>query len=253
MGEGSPAEPEDPVVTVSTDAAEYVLHPGSHRATTELATETLRDIDGVVLESGVHPYETVTLAELEQNTQYAELVDHAVDRHMPVFLVDVPYQSSGAKTMLMETLLLGAPFLLGMYGMLHGHPGFSGLLVPALATCTGGSAASQRVNRAASYLQLSGAYTSLGFRSAMTAAKLDAFVAPHLSEQVDGKPRILVEYGAGHLDIAAYLRHPTLRKHVVRAGKRLHQHTVKTAQCQEICAFERRDAAYTKTVYEASF
>lgn len=237
-------------VTVSTEQAVYMQHPGNHTAPSPISAETVETVDAVVLENGTEPFEDVSLDWLREQVQYQELVDQCADAETPIFLVDVPYPGSETRLYLSEVANLGLPCAAGITGLLHGHAALGLLTLPAFAFSLGGSSRSPTVNRAAGYLQLSNAYTWNGFRSAVAAEKLETIVTPQLAEHRDIPPVILVEYGAGHLDIGTYLRHPQLRRQVIRTHQRVFSRNIPSKALEQVAAFHFDTESTEKHIHE---
>lgn len=254
-GEDQHSGCDDSLLSVSTEHAEYLLHPGTHRRPTRVTDSTLRRIDGLVLESGMRQYGDLSLDDLRNHQQYAAILPDAMEQETDIFVVDAPYTGSDARIVLGEGgATLGVPCLAGLLGLAHGHPGLGLLTVPVLAFCAGG-VLPRSPSPLISYAQLSNAYNSFGVRSAVAAMKLEEWAAPRLAEQTGGTPTILVDYGAGHMDIAAYLQHRLLRKAVVTYGERVLRGSLDTDQLRHSCRF-RYDTAtngYEKIVTERSF
>ncbi len=239
-------------VTVSTDNAVYLLHPGQHTETSRIDTDVIERVDAVVLENGTQPYDDVTVDWLEAQPQYRELVAQCRDTKTPIAVADAPYPGSSSWMYLSEVAELGLPCAAGILGLLHGYTALGALTVPAFAFAFGGAGHSERMNRLAGYLQLSGAYTWSGFRSAVTAEKLDSVVASQLAAESDIPPTILVEYGAGHLDIGSYLRHPWLRRQVINTHRRL-SFQEREDTLEAVCLFQFADDTCEKQVAAATF
>ncbi len=251
MGQGTDTD----LLRVETDAATYVLHGGSHGRATQIPDATMRHVDGVVLESGsMGPHESLSTDDLRKEQQYGDLIQQSMDNETDIFVVDVPYTCSDLRVLLEGSLGLGLPFLAGLFGMLHVHIGFSLLMLPAIGFAIGG-APSRRMDRVASYAQLSGAYTAFGFRSAVAAEKLEQQVAPQLREDTGTSPIILIDYGSGHLDIAAYLQHPRLRRAVIAFGTRALRGTLDMDYVDRVSQYRFDTAVDTAehVVYEGSF
>lgn len=254
MEEGEQYQADKHLLSVSTAVADYFLHPGSHQRTTHISEKTLQRIDGLVLESGMVRYEDLCLEEFRKNRQYTDAVGAAMARERNIFVVDVPYACSDARVFLGEAgAKLALPFLAGLAGVAHAHVGFGLLTLPAIAFCAGDANQSSLLNQLASYAQFSNAYNSFGFRSAVAAEKLEQFVAPRLEEETGSRPTILLDYGAGHLDIAAYLQHPRIRKSVLRFGGRTLRSTLDMERVHTICEFHTVGGTYEKVLHEASF
>lgn len=213
------------LLNVTTDTATYLLHAGSHARPTRIADETLRHVDGIVLESGMMQYDDLSIDKLRQEPQYGELIQESEGKGTDIFVVDVPYTCSDLRVLLTQMAWLGVPFIAGFLGMLHLHAGLGLLMLPVFAMALGG-APSRLLRTVAGYAQVSTAYTSLGFRSAVTAENLEQQVAPQLQNDIGRRPVILTDYGTGHLDLAVYLRHPRLRRAVIRFGAALYRSTL---------------------------
>jgi hypothetical protein len=255
MERREPHRNDDGLLELSTANASYLLHPGSHRQPTRIDAATLRRIDGLVLESGMMRYSDLSIERLRHQPQYASLLSSATAEKMDIFVVDTPYAHSDRRTVLGAGSAIGVPFLAGLAGMAHGTPGLGMLAVPAIAFCAGGGVGGCLPAAAVSYAQLSNAYNSFGIRSAVAAMKLDRWVAPRLTESGGERPTIFVEYGAGHLDIAAYLQHPWIRRAVVRYAEAAPNRLLAAGALRRGCHF-RYDAdwaAYRKTVCERTF
>lgn len=238
------------LVEVETAEAMYLQHPAAHHATTCISGERMQGMDAVVLESGVHRYEDVTIDDLAGMPQYKNLVVQCRECDVPIFLVDLPYRGADAGAYAATATALGAPCVLGVIGAAHVHPVLGLFALPAMSLCWGGSNRSSWMNAVARYMQIGAAYTSLGFRSAVAAKKIVSSVVPRLPRR---QPTVLIEYGAAHLDIGVYLQHARLRDAVIRLHRQAPVRFVDRDYLQKVCAFRFKNGACTKSVYETSF
>ncbi len=238
-------------LTVATEQADYLLHPGNHTVTSRFSAETVESVDTVVLENGTKPFDGLTLDWFREQEQYRELVDRCRDVETPITVVDVPYPGPDTRLYLSEIAAIGMPCAAGILGVLHGHTALGVLALPALAFSLGGNRHSAGMNRAAGYLQLSDAYTWSGFRSAVAAEKLETRVVPQLIDDGVERPTVLVDYGAGHLDIGPYLQHPRLRCHVIRMHRSVRH--VDDGLLSQVCTFRFAEDEMENTVQTATF
>lgn len=231
----SPFEDCEALLATATDNAYYGQHPGTHFETSQIPAPVLSATDAIVLESGVDRYEALELEELYHHDQYASIVrQNLADGKKSMFFVDVPFKHAEWYVHTVEIgMKIGVPCAAGVLGAMRGRPELAALMVPALSFC----AAGQRWKRFASKLQLCNAYNSFGLRSAITAKKLEEFVAPYVGKDLDHAPRLLVDYGSGHLDISTYVERPSLRKRVMQFNKLLRNHHIDTDYLSRVCEF----------------
>ncbi len=221
----------DEVLSFSTDTADYHFYPGMHSEASPTA-DLMQEMDAMVLEEGW--YQRADVGHLSENCQYGGAIRANLrDGQNPIYFVDtqvpevtpdgdVDWNDVRARIGLIYAQVVGGIVATGgggIGGVVAGHPE-AGVLALPLAGIMGGLAANKVENdefrNATAYTQISYAFLPLtGGRSALSAEKIDEFVAPKVAEDVGRRPDIYVEYGAGHLDIKPYLQHPTLRKSVM--------------------------------------
>jgi len=71
------------------------------------------------------------------------------------------------------------------------------------------------------YLSLSHLLDLTSYRSAISAEKIEKFVAPEMERRIGRKPRILIDFGFDHVDIENYLKHKKLRNAVLNLHRYL--------------------------------
>jgi len=224
------------VLSFSTERANYHLYGGIHSNETQ-TSEVIPEMDALVLEKGSYKDEYGSLEALDDHRQYKEVVGTNIDTvRSPIYYVDteskyeiadLDYDTDGLKKALRE-IGVAQPISLGSIGipafaalkLAPTYPEAAVLALPVAATGSGWVANKTEntyIDDIAGHLQLSGAYTPFGGRSALSAEKIEEFVAPKVGEETGEKPDIYVEYGAGHLDIKPYLQRPRLRRSVMAA------------------------------------
>jgi hypothetical protein len=212
-----------------TKNAGYTLSLEMHDFPTA-PSKSIENYDAIVIETGACTYLNPT-AFILGDTPYKGLVDANLEcvRPKPVFYVDIP-----PSTTLQKTYEEGALFsVLADYAVANtlawvsiAYPPytlplalpFAGMVLPMLGMTKTGRC--ETVNKFNSFVQLSLFGFSSGYRSAACADKIERSIAPALREDIGRKPNFFITYGAGHADIAQYLRHKTLRETVVRLHAR---------------------------------
>lgn len=230
------------LLSAHTAAGTCHIHPGNHGETTTVPAAIVREVDGVVLEEAATPYERLELDDFRAVEQYAAALGTALDGERPtVYAVDVPlaggveaYHERGLDTFLELVLVAGGLAVLGIVGLLLGVVLAPLLCVPLLVLLLVGylppgvvsrpGRLGGALRRTIAYAQLVNGYSAAAARSAAVAETLDAHLLPYLRAEHGRRPELFVDYGAAHLDIYAYLRHPRLRRAVLRCY-RLHNLT----------------------------
>ncbi|WP_156105675.1 hypothetical protein [Halobellus rufus] len=224
--------------------------PGSHSETTELPDALLDAADGVVVEDAGTRYENLLLDELRRQPQYEELLRANLDGdRVPVFVADVPprdgreaYEAGTGVDTVVELVAVSVTLaVVGAVVAALAVVGFFGAGLPetavgvavavilwlplVTASCLHVLPASalRRPDRIGALLrglvargQLVNAYSLAAARSAAVAETLDAELLPYLRRELGRRPELVVDYGFAHLDVRTYLRHPRLRRAVLR-------------------------------------
>lgn len=221
------------LLTARTASGTCHLAPGYHGEATALPDGALDAADGVVVEEAGTRYENLRLDDLRRQPQYGALLDATLDGdRVPVFAVDVPpeggregYESGvdAVTELVAATATLAA---LGVVGVALGAPVAALLWLPlAMTVCLHvlPPSAMRRPDRIGASLrglvargQLLNAYSLAAARSAAVAETLDARLLSYLRRQLGRRPELIVDYGFAHLDVHTYLRHPRLRRAVLR-------------------------------------
>ncbi|MCK4429050.1 MAG: hypothetical protein KAU95_01645 [Candidatus Aenigmarchaeota archaeon] len=202
----------------STENAEYTLYPGVHGETTKIKMEDMKDYDAIVLETGFNDYENYDMINLLSTADYSEVIGKnlLLDEPKPIFYVDIPpkkwlgKKGSGYNiNKIVHALSFTIPFGLGITNLPLGIP----LMMPAISlySCFL-KENTDKLDKVINYLGVSYFYTQSGFRSAISAKKIEEFVVPEIEKRKDDeKPNIFIEYGALHGDLEPYLKHKKLR------------------------------------------
>jgi hypothetical protein len=231
----------DKFLTSSTENADYIIHPGKHDKPTQVSTELLENFDAIVLEAAGKPYEQIDIEKLYDVDQYEEIINKNLNKaEKPLYLLDSPLEEPRNISMAGEAsfhAFVIAP-ICGLGTMITPEAAIGAL--PGLTVGLSLLEIDKYDETIAPYQQISMAPTSLGFRSAITAEKLEK-----LPEKLDSeKPNIMVDYGAIHSDIKSYLEFPRLRNlnkkfHSLHGfGKR------DESYFEKACKFEYREKSY---------
>lgn len=252
-----PDVPDDGgLLTARTAAGTCYLHPGYHSRTTSVPRELLAGVDGLVLEAAGHRYERLDLDALRTHGQYEELLAADLDgERVPVYAVDVPPVGGidglheGWLDEARELLVVaGTAALVGLVGVALGAwPGALLCLPLAVVLAVGylpsrlvsrKGLAGQTLRRLFAYGQLLNAYSLAAARSAAVAETLDARLLPYLRQELGRRPALFLDYGVAHLDVYVYLRHPRLRRAVVRLYRWHDAGNRDWRYLDRVCAFE---------------
>lgn len=248
------------LLSVSSENANYYLHPGDHYKETQISDNFLEKMDGIVLEYAKEGYEQVSLEEFTNSIQYESIIEKNLDlEESPLFCVDTPYKDieEDVNNYFKRNTASSA---IGTAGIALGRPEFALLMLPISSKLLAHKFPEKALN-SASYAQLSDAGSSVGLRSALAADKLEKFVSPKLVEDKGQKPNILVDYGSGHLDIGAYIQHSNIRDKVLKLHQKNDFGPLQEEYVNEVCEFNFQDienwnsnelegTRYKKIVYE---
>jgi len=209
-----------------TNNAIYTLYYGDHTKPTYI--NDIEKFDAIILETGVDKYEEVDIYSLLFNIQYYKLFEEnsRIRNPRPIFYVDVPNNDS------IRDIIYKYPYLLliselqfalitlysSIYLFLQEIPAWAILLVPSLSTILS-FFTTDKAGKFLGYLSLSRALDRSSYRSAISAKKIEEFVAPEIKKRIGRKPNILIVYGAGHNDMEPYLKHKKLRDIVIKIQK----------------------------------
>lgn len=186
-----------------TKNANYDLHPAYHFLRTK--KKGLEDFDAIVLESGLRRYENSTLFDLRDNRQYKKIISKAEEKKKPLYFVDVPPISSSKYFSLKDAIRLK---------IVDGAT--SSLVLPFVSNLLSYANFIEPVAEINSYLVLSNFCSPVGFRSAISARKIEENIAPAIRKRKGEKPNIFVEYGGGHIDMKHYLQRKWLMDSVIK-------------------------------------
>jgi hypothetical protein len=208
----------------STASANYKLYLCLHPLENEI---DIANADALVLETGFSDYDELQLLTLLSLPSYRDSVlkNIKLSKPKPIFFVDLPPAKFLRKDKNCYFLLnsieaaeIILPFsLVGMYYPLT-LPLFLPLISELFHLINLKSKNFAKIN---SYLSLSLFYSGSGLRSAISAKKIEEHIAPELRKRKGDKPNILIEYGAGHVDLKSYLSHKKLRNFVIEFHKLL--------------------------------
>ncbi len=205
-------------ITYSTDTANYIQSAARHDETTEV-DDWFEEVDTVVLETGVVPYEELRTFDLLAHTQFEELMGKGVEEEIEsLYAVDVPLEEEMEQTrewIGLRRIMEAAAATAGVYLAYASHPGFAATAFPFLHTISAYAANNGHLKETSSLTGLSHFYDATAFRSAVSARKIDEFVAPKEAAKRGEKPTIYLEYGAAHLDMKHYIKHDWLRDVVI--------------------------------------
>jgi hypothetical protein len=175
--------------------------------------------NAIVIETGMETYEDVGIYPSISFPELRETVlkNLSLRDPNPIFYVDMPYRMGHIKAFSAEIAQTVGPLLAGAFlANFNAIPQlcFIPFAIP-LASLIIGALPSRHLAGALGDIELGHFYTSASLRSAVSAEKMDNFIAPALQRQ-DQKPIILVGYGSGHHDIITYLEHERLRKTMIK-------------------------------------
>jgi hypothetical protein len=201
----------------STRNANYRLDYIIHGLQTEF--KNLEDCDGIIIESASHPYKYVNLSDILTNFQYIRK-NLELEKPKPIFLCDLPVKKSLYNIGNLEYFfsLYSALETMIPWILLSGFLSFPPLIfLPILPY----SFCVVKPGKLSAYSSLILFYSLFAYRSAVTAEKIESFIAPEISRRIKRKPYICIEYGASHSDIEVYLKHEKLRRAVIGFNKNI--------------------------------
>ncbi|MDD4894323.1 MAG: hypothetical protein PHW54_03310, partial [Candidatus Omnitrophica bacterium] len=210
----------------STCKADYILYGGIHARGVNLSEKTLQQIDAVVLETGAGTYEYWTLDELFSHLLYRNLASKTEEFKKPIFFVDLPnskfIRNKFFSLLVLVSTLLEISLIILPATFFVKNPSYVTLplVLPIFsllfAFITSILPSGKIWKNISSYMTLSLFFTPIvGFRSAITAEKIEEFVVPRIEKRKGSRPNMLIVYGIGHNDIKPYLQHKWLRKIVL--------------------------------------
>ncbi len=204
------------VMKFETENAKYNLNPGRHSRTTK---EDVKGFDVIILESGPSKYENIKLGSLNDFHQYKKISEDASRLKKPIYIVDMPTVDSEIWFDMQKAEMI-APLYMIPLALLYAPPPAALPLISAfsLPTISGllPNINAKPVTEINSYLSISNFYTPCGFRSAISAKKIEENIAPAIRKKKGEKPKIFVEYGGGHVDMKHYLKSNILRESVIK-------------------------------------
>ena len=195
----------------STEKADYIFYPDyDHSKETEIPPDIMKEVDAVVFETGWNEYDKMTNDEYKRYG--GNLIEGMFNQNKPVFFVDVP-MAKRFRGNEWGKIKFG---LINMF--LHYGPAIFGLAAQGLIFVS-----KKRSNwqKALHYLLLASFYTTTGCRSAVSARKIDDNISTMLREELGRKPKILIHYGAAHLDMIPMLKFKNIRNSVIFFHKNL--------------------------------
>lgn len=221
------------LLTARTASGTCHLAPGHHGEATALPDGALDAADGLIVEEAGTRYENLRLDDLRRQPQYGALLDANLDGdRAPVFAVDVPPEggregyAAGVNAVTELVAVTATLAALGVVGVALGAPLAALCWLPlAMTVCLHllPPSAVRRPDRTGAFLrgaiargQLLNASSLAAARSAAVAETLDARLLPYLRRKLGRRPELVVDYGFAHLDVHTYLRHPRLRRAVLR-------------------------------------
>ncbi len=198
-----------------TENAKYNLHPAFHNKITE--AKNLEDYDAIILESGTLKYEN-DLSYFSNYKQYEKIIKDVFELKKPVYSVDMPSKISENvfKDIIGYAAIETAEIIIPFYVSFSAPPATLPLALPLVSLILSPGNSINSIAEADSYLSLSKFYMPAGFRSAISAKKIEEHIAPAIGEEKGEKPNIFVEYGAGHVDMKHYLKSKRLRDSVIK-------------------------------------
>jgi len=202
-----------------TGNACYRLHYGNHFRATRAS---IREFDAIVLETGFSVYEDWDIDYLLYHRQYSSIFKEnaCLKNPRPIFYVDIPERKRIRDLDLIGyALTLPADMLVTLTAVLFSYYLPSNELADAslimLLSYILETGARDKTGKFLGYLSLSHLLDLTSYRSVISAEKIEKFVAPEMERRIGRKPRILIDFGAGHADMEIYLTHKKLRSVVL--------------------------------------
>jgi hypothetical protein len=196
----------------STENADYTLHYAFHTQATEI--DNLESYDAIVLESGYGNYEEWKYSDLYFNLQYHRIIEanEKLQQPRPIFFVDLPpnkfFRKRRKLGVFLSTLDVYIPFSISLSYLPWSLP----FLLPFVSfVFSPFTTFGRKSGRFSSYFSLPHFYSCHTLRDAVSAYKIEEFVAPEMKERIKHKPYIFIDYGAGHSLIELSLKHKKLR------------------------------------------
>ncbi|NOQ56302.1 MAG: hypothetical protein GQ477_05880 [Nanohaloarchaea archaeon] len=226
----------------STHNADYSFNFGWHKfKKTDIGS--IENYDAIVLESGFERYEDFSLKQLSVQKQYSLLIEEnlKLDNPLSMFFVDVPttklfgddkldYGCGGLyQTLSFCVPAMLSPEILPLSGILAVP--FSSVVLSIFCGYN------KTFDTISSNLSSSLFYTMNGYRSAVSAEKIDEFIAPEIQKRKenDSKPNILIDFGFVHNDLCFYLKHKKIRDAVIDFNSNLNIHPIDKSYLDKVC------------------
>lgn len=240
---------------VETDNANYGIHSGIHVLPSDIGQDLIEDSDAIVLETGSMDYESVSENEIgnaRMHGQYDRILERNEEENpSDIYFVDTPSRHGTISYLMTESFLKEViPYNVAGGSLMSINPALAPLALPFMSSAYGSifARATGKGEKSIGHLQTSQFYTGTGLRSAISAKKMEEFVAPRVSEEIDDKPNILVDYGAGHLDLAPYLEHPKLRDSVIKINSLWDHYPINKSYLDKVCQFSYPDLEDQRTL-----
>lgn len=189
--------------------------------------DDIEKFDAIVIETGFNSYEEWGLPFLLYDPQYC-LVSRknvTLKNPKPIFYVDIPQTERMRKLNLIGYLLTRPfeAFFTFAAVFLSPYLPLSVKWMPTipLFSYISGLGAIDKTGNFLGYLSLSRVPDLMSYRSAISAKKIEEFIAPEIENRVGRKPNILIDFGAAHADMEVYLKHKKLRNAVLKLHRYL--------------------------------
>lgn len=225
----------------STDTADYSFNFGWQDTTTKISN--IEQFDTIVLETGIERYEDYTLKDLSVQKQYSNLIKEnlKMDKAISLFFVDIPSKKLFKNNIVNHNFMKSYSVLFTYIPAVLSLPilPVGGIFaLPFTSLCLSHLCGyNKTIDNFNSHLSLSLFYTMGGYRSAISAKKIDEFIAPEIQKRKDedSKPNIFIEFGCGHNDICFYLKHKKIRDTVIDFNTKLKIHPVISSYLNKVC------------------
>lgn len=175
---------------VETDRAIYELIYSHHKLANHL---TVEGADAVVCETGQSSGRTLWIDDLLEAPQYKHTLSECMNLGIPVYSVDVAsppsWSEMGKQSVLSKGIIAVARYLLGSFLNIKQYK----------KILEAGKSIPYDPQTAQQLLEMG--YGHVTWRDALWAHKLEQVIAPHLQEDANHKPHIVVSCGAGHMGL----------------------------------------------------
>jgi len=209
----------------SMPEANFIFRKGQHGFSFRSDVRILEKMDGIVVEQNTSlTYEDEGFYETHRKVrQFTHIYDFAERTKKSLYYPELMQREGfifAALHIVLSTSQIAFLTTSWLLPLLYPHSALAWLAIAPtvfmFAEIFSLKKSNQALNAVLSYLNLIFFFMPSGFRSAVVARKLKRYIVPEIKGRARGrKPNIFIDYGALHLDIVHYIKHPRLADFVI--------------------------------------